>query len=44
MVLHGLPHDVGYLDELARIDLLHIVEDTSLYGLQSIIYMGYGTL
>ena len=44
VVFHGFPHDVGYLDELTCIDLLHIIEDTSLYRLQAIINMRYGTL
>ena len=44
MVLHRLADDVGDLDELAPIHLLHAVQQAALYGLQSIIYMGYGTL
>ena len=44
VVLHGFPHDVGDLNELPRIDLLHVIEDTSLYRLQTIIDMRHSTL
>ena len=44
VVLHGFPHDVGHLNELTRIDLLHVIEDTSLYRLQTIIDMRHSTL
>ena len=44
VVLHRLPDDVSYLDELAAIHPLEVVEDTALHGLEPVIDMGYSTL
>ena len=44
VVLHRLPDDVSYLDELATIHPLEVVEDTALHGLEPVIDMGYSTL
>ena len=44
MVLHRLPDDVGYLDELTAVHPLEVVEDAALHGLEPVIDMRHSTL
>ena len=44
MVLHRLPDDVSYLDELTAVHPLEVVEDAALHGLEPIIDMRHSTL
>ena len=43
VILHGVAHDVGHLVEASVVECLHRVQDASLYGLQTVGYVGYGT-
>ena len=42
--LHGMPHDIGNLVVPAVVHAFHRVQDTSLYGFESIAYVRDGTL
>ena len=42
--LHGVPHNVGHLVVASVVQPLHTMEYASLYGLESVVYMGHGTL
>ena len=44
MIHHGVSHNVGHLVVAAVVHLLHRVQNTSLHGLQSVVYMRHGTL
>ena len=44
MKLHGMSHDIRYFVEPAVIHTFHGVQDTSLYGFQSVLDMWNGTV
>ena len=41
--LHGVSHNVGHLVVASVVQSLHAMEDTSLYGLESVVDVRYGT-
>ena len=44
MVLHGVSHDVGHFDETSVVLLFEGMEDTALYGFETVFDGGDGAV